>query len=178
MDAGCISRLHILWKGFQSLGRHNWRCIEKVNTCGPNQTINVIQENDSQSTVDSQVLRHCRVIEDIINNQPSDFESLNVETCCDQEVSIDSLEAPEIKPGIKLPKSNEEWNTANEYFTSIFLNRKIQLNSLDSTIKYVSDSIDYFKVTCETVCSANQSNEFYSKYKDLTANILKQKLRI
>ena len=93
-------------------------------------------------------------------------------------MSIDSLEVPEINPGIKLPKSNEEWNTANAYFKSIFLNIKIQPNSLDSTIKYVSDSIyNYFKATCGTVNSVNQSNEFYSKYKDLTAKVLKQKLR-
>ena len=73
---------------------------------------------------------------------------LNVDICCDPEVFIDSLEVPEIKPGIKLPKSNEERNTANEYFKSIFLNIKIQPNSLDFTMKYVSDSIyNYFKVT-------------------------------
>ena len=60
--------------------------------------------------------RRCRSIEDIINDQPPEFEVLNVDTCCDPEVSIDSLEVQEIKPGIKLPWSNEEWNTANEYF--------------------------------------------------------------
>ena len=77
-----------------------------------------------------------------------------------------------------MPKSNEEWNTANEYFKCIFLNIKIQPNSLDFTITYVSDSIyNYFKTTCGTVNSANESNEFYSKYKDLTAKVLKQKLR-
>ena len=77
-----------------------------------------------------------------------------------------------------MPWSNEEWNTANEYFKSIFLNIKIQPNSLDSTIKFVSDSIyNYFKVTCGTVNSANQSNEIYSKYKNLTAKILRQNLR-
>jgi len=112
------------------------------------------------------------------NDEPPEFEILNVDTCYEPEVSIDSLEVPEIKPGIKLPKSNEEWNTGNEYFKSIFLNIKIQPNSLASTIKYVCDSIyNYFKVTCGTVNSANQSNEFYIKYKDLTAKVLKQKLR-
>ena len=123
--------------------------------------------------------RHCRVIEDIINDQPQGFEMLNVEICCDPEGSIDSLEVPEIKPRIKLPKSNEESNTANEYFKSTFLNIKIQPNSLDFTMKYVSDSTYiYFKVTFGIVSSANQSSEFYRKYKDLTAKVLKQKLRI
>ena len=65
--------------------------------------------------------RHCsRVTEDIINDQPSEFEILNIYNCCDLEVSIDSLEVPEIKPRVKLPKSNEEWDTASEYFKSIF----------------------------------------------------------
>ena len=42
----------------------------------------------------------------------------------------------------------------------------------------MSDSIyNYFKVTCGTVNSATQSNEFYTKYEDLTAKVLKQKLR-
>ena len=122
--------------------------------------------------------RHCRITEDIANDQPPEFEILNVDTCCELEVSIDSLEVPEIKPGIKLPKSNEEWNTANEYFTSIFLNIKIRPNSNDSNIKYVSDSTyNYVKVTCGTVNSANPFNEFYSKYKHRTAKVLKQKLR-
>ena len=30
-------------------------CKDRVTTCGPNQTINVIQKSDSQSTVDSQL---------------------------------------------------------------------------------------------------------------------------
>ena len=46
----------------------------------------------------------------------------------------------------------------NEYFQSTFLNIKIQPNSLDSTIKYVSYSIcNYVKVTCGTVSSAKQN---------------------
>ena len=75
-------------KDFQSLGRHSWHCKEKVNTCRPKQAINVIQESDSQSSVDTQLLqciygkeykgvkgfkmhqRLCRVIEDMIHNQP------------------------------------------------------------------------------------------------------------
>ena len=64
-------------------------------------------------------LRHCRIIEDI-NDQPPQFEILNVDTCCEPEVSIDSDEILEIKPRIKLPNSNEEWNTVNEYFKSMF----------------------------------------------------------
>ena len=52
------------------------------------------------------------------------------------------------------------------------------MNSLDSIIKYVSDSIyNCFNVTCGTLCSANQSNKVYSKYKNLTAKVLKQTLR-
>ena len=43
-------------KDFQ-LGRHSWRCKEKVNIFGPNQTINLIRESGSQSTVDSRLLR-------------------------------------------------------------------------------------------------------------------------
>ena len=122
--------------------------------------------------------KHCRIIEDMTNDQPPEFEILNVDTSCEPEVSISSLDVPEIKPGIMLAKSNEEWSKVNEFFKSIFLNIKIQLNSLDSTIQYVSDSIyNHFKATCGTVNSANQSKEFYSKYKDLTAKFLKQKLR-
>ena len=65
---------------------------------------------------------------------------------------VDPPEVPVIKPVLKLPKSDEEWNKVNEYFKSIFLTIKIQLNSLASIIKYASDSIyNCFKVTCVTV---------------------------
>ena len=43
-------------KDFQSLGRHSWRCKEKINTSELNKTLNVIQESDSHSTVDSYLL--------------------------------------------------------------------------------------------------------------------------
>ena len=74
-------------KDVQSLGRQGWGCKEKVNTSGQNKTINVIQQSDSKSTVDSQLLqcscrkeskvvqglkihqRHCRIIEDILSKK-------------------------------------------------------------------------------------------------------------
>ena len=112
------------------------------------------------------------------NDQPPEFEILNVDTRCELEMSIDSLEVPERKPGKSCQRPMRNGMQQTHILKSIFLNIKIQPNSLESTIKYVRDSIYiYCKVTCGTVNSASQSNEFYSKYKDLTIKVLKQKLR-
>ena len=49
---------------------------------------------------------------------------------------------PDIKTGINLPKSDDQWITANEYFKSIlFLNPPITAQNLSSSIKLLNDTI-------------------------------------
>ena len=83
----------------------------------------------------------------------------------------------EIKPGIKLPKSNEQWIEANAYFCSILSHIKLQPESLDEAINFVNDSIyDFFKFNCGACKSTIQTNENCQKYNDFPVKQLKKEL--
>ena len=66
---------------------------------------------------------------------------------------------PKIKKGINLPKSEEQWLTANEYFKSVLsLNPPIIVQNLSSRVKLLNDTVyDYFSANFGQVAQA--SNE-------------------
>ena len=62
----------------------------------------------------------------------------------DIENQINSL--PDVKAGVKLPKTDDHWNIANSYFKSTLLVSSIDIEDLNATIKCINETIyNYFK---------------------------------
>ena len=127
--------------------------------------------------------RRCRVMDNTEFCQPLRFEYSNIDPRegdidrQQEEISVESLNIFEIKPGIKLPKSNEQWIEANNYFRSIFSHITVQPESLDETINFMNNSIyDFFKFNYGACKSTNLTNENFQKYKDFTVKQLKKEL--
>ena len=94
-------------------------------------------------------------------------------------MTVDSLDTFVLKPGVKLPKSREQWIEANTYFRSMFANIKLKSDSLDQTIRFMTDSIyDFFKTNYGTIKSTNQTDNNFHKYKDLTTKHVLQVVRL
>ena len=68
--------------------------------------------------------RRCRVHENMDLDQPPDFENSNTGSCDvandNPEVAIELLQTLLVKPGVKISRSKDNWNEANNYFKSIF----------------------------------------------------------
>ena len=84
-----------------------------------------------------------------------------------------------IKTGILLPKRDEEWDLANNYFKSIFADWDFKSYSLDldAFIQFMNESIyNYFKATYGTVGNYTDK-ELVIKYKEYSTNSLKKALK-
>jgi len=61
-----------------------------------------------------------------------------------QDVSIESLQTLNVKPGVKVPRSNNNWSEANNYFKSIF--STLEADSVNEAIQFMNNTIyDFFK---------------------------------
>ena len=189
-------------KDFQSLGRHSWRCKKKLNsTSKPNEPEKTALQLDSEPASGYNIVkcacgkeckgmkglkmhqRRCRVMDNTEFSQPPRFEYLNIDPYeadierQQEEITVESLNIFEIKPEIKLPKSNEQWIEANAYFRSIFSHIRLQLESLDEAINFMNDSIyNFFKFNYGAFKSTNQTSENFQKYNDFTVKQLKTEL--
>ena len=188
-------------KDFQLLGQHNWGCKKKrTNTSKPNETEKTALQLDSEP-VSGYICkcvcekecngmnglkmhqRHCQVMDNTEFSQPPRFDYLTIDPHKaeikqqQEEITVESLNIFEIKPGIKLPKSIEQWIEANAYFRSIFSHFKLQPESLDEAINFMNDSIyNFFKFNYGACKSTNQTNENFQKYNNFTVKQLKKEL--
>ena len=115
-------------------------------------------------------------------DQRSEFEFLNddvyTESTNEQMIDIDQLASVRIKPGVRLPRSQDEWTAANDFFKTVFGNLHLNQTSMDSTIEFMNSTIyDYFANLYGTVNSTNHANTFCTKYKHLTTKSLKHTLK-
>ena len=131
--------------------------------------------------------RSCRVIHGLNNELCADLEEQNVDdntegVLADDEVTnlttTENETSPILKKGIKLPKTDSEWSTANEHFKSaLLLNGPIKSQDLNTSIQILNDAIyNYFADNfghTETIPDKNLIN----KYKDHTVKNLKKALR-
>ena len=187
-------------KDFQSVGRHSWRCKKKLhNVDEQGDSGNITLQRDSESNGACMVVkcscgreckgmkglkmhqRKCRINDSTDVCQPPVFENSNIDPRVvsyeEEEVTVDSLDTFVLKPGVKLPKSHEQWIEADTYFRSIFANIKLKSDSLDQTIRFINGSIyDFFKTNYGTIKSTNQTDNNFHKYKDLTTKQLKKEL--
>ena len=86
---------------------------------------------------------------------------------------------PDIKKGINLPKSEEQWLTANEYFKSVLsLNPPITVQNLSSRVKLLNDTVyDYFSANFGQAAQAPDES-LIRKYGGKSKNDLKKSLKV
>ena len=86
---------------------------------------------------------------------------------------------PEIKKGINLPKCEEQWLTASEYFKSVLsLNPPITVQNLSSCVKLLNDTVyDYFSANFGQVAQAPDES-LIRKYEGKSKNGLKKSLKV
>ena len=94
--------------------------------------------------------RRYPVIEKMHEDQRSEFEIWNNDASGkltnEQEIYVDKLVNVQIKPGMKLPRSIDEWTTANEFFKTVLGNVQFNETSNDTTIEFINNTIyDYFQ---------------------------------
>ena len=84
---------------------------------------------------------------------------------------------PVIKPGIKLPKTDSQWKTANDYFHAMLPMSMIDPKNIgDSILKMNEILYNYFKNTYGIVDTINQTT-WKDKYEPLQNKDLKSCLR-
>ena len=129
--------------------------------------------------------RNCRVIDDLEDElQQQMTEALNKndneEDVVDPDVSHFSTEEnfPDLKKGIKLPKSPLQWSTANDFFKLTFSNHPIKSDDLNNNINTMATVIyNYFSENFGFV-DYNNSVEFEQKYQTFSAKDLKKEIKI
>ena len=190
-------------KDFAVLGRHQWRCRKRMpNNVGSTNTRDSMADDDIDQGNEMNGIkcscfkickgvnglklhqRRCGVIEGLSEDQVAVGNSnIDTESSLDDytKISADSLEYHNIKTGILLPKRNEEWDLANNYFKLIFADWDFNSYSLDldAFIQFLNDSIyNYFKATYGTVDTDKDTDkELVIKYKEYSTNSLKKALK-
>ena len=165
-------------KDFQSLGRHSWRCKKKCSTpdevSDPGQ---VCQQNMVKCSCGKECKgvkglkmhqRCCRVIERMGEDQRSEFDILNNdvsgESNNEHDIDVNKLPNVQIKPGMKLPRSQDEGTAANEFFKTVLGHVQFNQTSIDFTIEFMNNTIyDYCTNLYGTVNSTNHTNAFCGK---------------
>ena len=160
-------------RDFESIGCHSWRCKKRLeNSTGPNGCISITQERGSGVTALRKIIkcscgkeckgvkglkmhqRRCRVKENMDFDQPPYFENSNIESCDvandNPEVAIESLQKLIVKPGVTLPRSNDNWSEASNYFKSIFSTLEVKADSVNEANQFVNNTIyDFLRLITE-----------------------------
>ena len=191
---------------FKSLGRHAWRCKEKLKSLGNEEAV-VSRNEDSCISMVSFALessdhvsnctdvrcccgkvcnglrglkmhqRSCRVIKGLENETFESLESNDIDTGQTACNAIDWDSLPNVKPGIKLPKRDLDWQSANNYFAAAMPISGIVKSKIDDTLNVMNSVIyDYFRDNFGTLEDSNTSH-LIEKYKDCSTNSLKSKLK-
>ena len=155
-------------KEFQSLGRHSWRCKKRSdsNVNGPNGAINIaLIDTGIDSNSRSQLKcccgkvcknmrglklhqRSCRITKDFDDTEL--FEEIFEDSNSDEDLNNDILLTDffDLKPGVRLPKTEDQWKLANIYFQSTFSNLTFRPESIDANITFMNTTIyNYFRDT-------------------------------
>ena len=191
---------------FKVLGHHNWRCKARAQQGRTTIEVNqqpaeIIPENDPvvSSTITcccgkkckghrglKKHQRSCRTInglQDITTNDINHEETASSEAD-GNEVDIDSLlgdtaNNPILKKGVKLPKSDQQWNNANNFFKSVLFIDEIKESTLNHCCQKMSNTTyHYFAERFDCVeINRTLDLEFKEKYEGLNENLLKKALK-
>ena len=123
--------------------------------------------------------RSCRTLiglqKDILESIEYNQSENNDVSDIDIENQINSL--PDVKAGVKLPKTDNHWNIANSYFKSTLPVSSIDIEDLNATIKCMNETIyNYFNYNYGAV-KTNTYKIYHEKYKEFNKNKLKHELK-
>ena len=130
--------------------------------------------------------RSCRVIDDMEEElQQQMTDALNDQVYEDSVQSVENVAPslnseesyPDLKKGIKLPKSPLQWSIANDFFQLTLSNHPITMQEINKSINTMTTVIyNYFGETYGFV-DVNNDAEFETKYQSCTAKDLKKALK-
>ena len=191
---------------FQSLGRHTWRCKKKTNerdethrgnSRGPQSDHNHFETDLSNASVNNTSIikcccgkrckglrglkmhqRSCQVLYGLGKELEDCFEE-TFENPAEDEKLVDEInEIPNTKPGVKLPKHENQWNLANDCFKMILPASDIASEgSQASIIKMNSAIYDYFGSNFGTFSNKDPDASYRDKYRDYNKHKLKAELK-
>ena len=122
--------------------------------------------------------RTCRVVKDL-TDETFDFVEENLTGSYNNDNYNEDMDSsitnsiPDVKPGVKLPKSDDQWNAANLFFMVSLPISGLHSSSIDDSIDLMNSTIynyfyDNFGYSEDFI-----SDELVNKYKDLTKKSLK-----
>ena len=89
-------------------------------------------------------------------------------------VDWDSL--PNLKPGLKLPKSDDQWKLANAYFAASMPISDIDETNVELIIETMNSTMyTYFRKNCRLL--DDSSSTLITKYKDISKSAQKSSLK-
>ena len=183
-------------KEFRSLGRHSWRCKEKIKRSDNEQTTSdkASQQEELDSTNEKECVssisksspvkcccgktcnglklhhRSCRVVQGL-----GDISVKDIHVDSNDNNGVDNLVPtnvtnimPVIKPGIKLPKTDSQWKTANDYLRAMLPMSMIDPKNIgDSILKMNEVLYNYFKNTygiVDTIYQATWKDKYMTRH--------------
>ena len=179
---------------FVTLGRHSWHCKQQINQAESNlpdattRPVPVMQSPNvpvlSQTVVKCCCGKICKGARGLKMHLEEQITPNNAEDTPENDNNgsntdtINDGRFPELKKGIKLPKNDSEWLTANDYFKcALQLSDPITLQDVNSKIKLLNNTIyNYFE---DNFGHAENlpDNDMVAKYKEYTVKELKKALQ-
>ena len=188
-------------KDFKSLGRHVWRCKEKIKGNKEKDQGDAPDDMDAETspkslsstsrnppTVNCSCRKMCNGLNGLNMHQRScrvikglAGETFEIQVTVEQIVEPDRNEIIEdnvyIKTGVTLPKSLDQWKFANDYFRATLPIAGIKISNLPSIINNMNNGIyNYFAKKFGLVNSAKNA-DLDSKYKGYSNHKLKSCLK-
>ena len=121
--------------------------------------------------------RSCRVIKGLENETYQSLQNNDIDTGQSDCSAIDWDSLPSVKPGIKLPKSDLDWQLASSYFAAAMPISEIDKSNINDTLSAMTSVIyAYFRDNFGTLEDTN-TPYMVDKYKDYSNNSLKTKLK-
>ncbi|CAB3982987.1 Hypothetical predicted protein [Paramuricea clavata] len=199
-------------KDFVTLGRHSWRCKQRVNYAEQDHSAeNTARQtpfmNSPNVVVSSRTVikcccgkvckgarglkmhqRSCRVIQGLDSEIRTDLEEQNNsdtenipemdQSTINETPTVEKEDIASLRKGIKLPKSNSEWSTANEHFKfALQSNDPITSQDLNSNIKLLNNIIYDYVAQNFGYSESVPVNSLLNKYKDYEIKDLKKALK-
>lgn len=85
---------------------------------------------------------------------------------------------PSLKPGVKRPKNDSEWSTANKYFKlSLDLNQLITAKDFNSNIEMMNNTVYDYLETIYGYVDSHKDSVFVEKHKGFIFKQLKETLK-
>ncbi len=183
---------------FKCLGRHVYRCKYKPkNKKSADETVQPLLDINSSNKNNFITCscgkkckglrglkmhhRSCRVIKDLITQMNNDEEVSSEEPEINEpsnEIITEHVQTlPEMKAGIILPRSENQWNEANSFFQTSLPISDINRNNINEcAIKLNNTVYDYFASSFGKL-KKNDNSEFATIYKDFNKKDLTKELK-